>query len=68
MMKTDTSSASLSTAIVTTLKRYGGPIPIDFLAGTMGRRTSEIKKHLESLRQRGVIKFEDNKVGLASER
>jgi predicted ArsR family transcriptional regulator len=56
---------ALNTAIVTTLKEYG-PIPVDFLAKLLGRRTAEILEYLESLEREGVVRRDGEKVSLVA--
>jgi predicted Rossmann fold nucleotide-binding protein DprA/Smf involved in DNA uptake len=52
-------------SIVTILKSYGpNPIPVDFLAQAVGRRTPEILESLLSLEKDGVIKRQDDTVAL----
>ena len=65
METTEKIPLGISTAIVKTLKRYDKKIPTDFLARLVGRRTSEIKEHLESLQQKGIIELDHDNVSIS---
>lgn len=59
--------ASPNTSIVQLLRKYGStPIPIDFVAASLGRRTPEILNYVEELEKAGVIKREGENLRLAS--
>ncbi len=59
--------ASPNTSIVQLLRKYGStPIPIDFVAVSLGRRTPEILNYVEELEKAGVIKREGENLRLAS--
>lgn len=58
--------ASPNTSIVRLLRKYGStPIPIDFVAVSLGRRTPEILTYIQELEKAGVIKREGEHVTLA---
>lgn len=59
-------SLSPGTSIIKTLQKYG-TVPIDFLARVNGRKRSEIKEHLKSLEQAGLIECRDERVRLTKE-
>jgi hypothetical protein len=56
--------SSPNTSIVVLLKKYGTPIPIDFVASSLGRRTSEILEDVETLEKAGVVKREGESLKL----
>lgn len=57
---------SPNTNIVVLLKKYGVPVPIDFVASLLGRTTPEILKYVETLEKAGVIKRDGESLKLAS--
>lgn len=57
---------SPNTNIVVLLKKYGVPVPIDFVASSLGRTTPEILKYVETLEKAGVIKRDGESLKLAS--
>jgi predicted transcriptional regulator len=62
LMKT----SGIANNIVIVLKNYQnhGPVPLDFLAEAVGRRTPEILESVQRLETAGVIKRQNNKVEL----
>ena len=52
-------------SIVTTLKRYGGSVPIEFLARLESCTTNELKEYLDDLERKGVVRQEGETVRLA---
>lgn len=57
---------SPNTNIVVLLKKYGVPVPIDFVASLLGRTTPEILKYVETLEKAGVIKRDGESLKLTS--
>jgi hypothetical protein len=58
---------SPNTSIVVLLKKYGVPIPIDFVASSLGRRTSEILEYVDTLEKAGVVKREGESLQLIAQ-
>ena len=56
-----------NTSIVVLLKKYGTAIPIDFVASSLGRSTSEILEHVETLEKAGVLKREGESLKLIAQ-
>jgi len=61
------SELSPNTNIVVLLKKYGVPIPIDFVASSLGRSTPEILEYVENLEKAGVVKREGESLKLTDQ-
>jgi DNA-binding IclR family transcriptional regulator len=54
-----------STNIVQILKKFGSsPIPVDFLAESLGGKRPELNEYLDDLEHKGVVKREGDTIRL----
>jgi predicted transcriptional regulator len=58
-------SLGIYTSIVSALRQYARPLPLDFLAHLISRQPEELHEPLRRLRDEGVVTVENSAVALA---
>ncbi len=60
-----TRGAGINMRIMRCLRQFGRAVPIGFLAEEIGYTTPVVKRYLIRLKERGVVRLEDDMVSIA---